>query len=189
MRDTELSICIASHIYCFLEEKKKKPTLPEEPVQDERSRESFREETHVPRCVDQILSHFITCILLISDEGNESILYTDLCTGKTLVMDKCLFFVDKNFHSEKDLLLGFCWLDYNKFAKGVALKYSNLWASLVAQLVKNPYGMPGNLGSISRLGRSLGEGKGHPLQYSGLENSMDCIVHGGHKRSETTEQL
>ena len=169
--------------------KKKKPTLPEEPVQDERSRESFREETHVPRCVDQILSHFITCILLISDEGNESILYTDLCTGKTLVMDKCLFFVDKNFHSEKDLLLGFCWLDYNKIAKGIALKYSNLWASLVAQLVKNPYGMPGNLGSISRLGRSLREGKGHPLQYSGLENSMDCIVHGGHKRSETTEQL
>ena len=23
-----------------------------------------------------------------------------------------------------------------------------------------------------------GEGKGYPLQYSGLENSMDCIVHG-----------
>ena len=28
-------------------------------------------------------------------------------------------------------------------------------------------------GSIPGLGRSLGEGKGHPLQYSGLENSMD----------------
>ena len=28
------------------------------------------------------------------------------------------------------------------------------------------------------LGRSPGEGKGDPLQYSGLENSMDCIVHG-----------
>ena len=28
------------------------------------------------------------------------------------------------------------------------------------------------------LGRSLGEGKGYPLQYSGLENSMVCIVHG-----------
>ena len=26
-------------------------------------------------------------------------------------------------------------------------------------------------------GRSPGEGKGYPLQYSGLENSMDCIVH------------
>ena len=34
-----------------------------------------------------------------------------------------------------------------------------------------------NLGSIPGLGRS-GEGKGYPLQYSGLENSMDCIVHG-----------
>ena len=34
------------------------------------------------------------------------------------------------------------------------------------------------LGSISGFGRSPGEGKGCPLQYSGLENSMDCIVHG-----------
>ena len=30
---------------------------------------------------------------------------------------------------------------------------------------------------IPGLGRSPGEGKGYPLQYSGLENSMDCIVH------------
>ena len=36
----------------------------------------------------------------------------------------------------------------------------------------------GDLGSILGLGRSPGEGKGHPLQYSGLENSTDCIVHG-----------
>ena len=36
----------------------------------------------------------------------------------------------------------------------------------------------GDLGSIPSLGRSPGEGKGYPLQYSGLENSMDCIVHG-----------
>ena len=28
------------------------------------------------------------------------------------------------------------------------------------------------------LGRSPGEGKGYPLQYSGLGNSMDCIAHG-----------
>ena len=33
-------------------------------------------------------------------------------------------------------------------------------------------------GLIPGLGRSPGEGKGYPLQYSGLENSMDCIVHG-----------
>ena len=36
----------------------------------------------------------------------------------------------------------------------------------------------GNLGSIPGLGRSPGEGKGYPLQYSGLENSMDSVVHG-----------
>ena len=36
----------------------------------------------------------------------------------------------------------------------------------------------GDLGSIPGLGRSLGEGKGYPLQYSGLENFMDCVVLG-----------
>ena len=36
----------------------------------------------------------------------------------------------------------------------------------------------GNLGSIPGLERSLGEGNSYPLQYSDLENSMDCIVHG-----------
>ena len=36
----------------------------------------------------------------------------------------------------------------------------------------------GDLGSVPGLGRSPGEGKGCPLQYSALENSMDCIVHG-----------
>ena len=36
----------------------------------------------------------------------------------------------------------------------------------------------GDRGSIAGLGRSPGEGKGYPLQYSDVENSMDCIVHG-----------
>ena len=92
-----------------------------------------------------------------------------------------------------------------------------VWASLVAQLAKNPpamedtlvqflgwedplekgqdthsvfLGFPcgtagkestynaGDLGSIPGLGRTSGEGKGYPLQYSGLENLMDCRVHG-----------
>ena len=43
----------------------------------------------------------------------------------------------------------------------------------------------GDLGSIPGLGRSPGEGKGYPLQYSGLENFTDCIyiyiVHGVEK--------
>ena len=36
----------------------------------------------------------------------------------------------------------------------------------------------GDPSSIPGLGRSAGEGIGYPLQYSGLENSMDCIVYG-----------
>ena len=35
-----------------------------------------------------------------------------------------------------------------------------------------------DLGLIPGLGRSAGEGKGYQLQYSGLGNSIDCIVHG-----------
>ena len=41
----------------------------------------------------------------------------------------------------------------------------------------------GDLGSILGLGRSPGEGKGYPLHYSGLENSMDRIIHGGLQRA------
>ena len=40
----------------------------------------------------------------------------------------------------------------------------------------------GDLGVIPGLGRSPGEGNVYPLQYSGLENSMDCVVHGVAKR-------
>ena len=47
----------------------------------------------------------------------------------------------------------------------------------MGQLVKNLPNV-GDLGSIPGLGRSPGEGKGYPLQYFGVENSMDCIVHG-----------
>ena len=53
-----------------------------------------------------------------------------------------------------------------------------LQASQEAQVVKNPSASTGGVSFIPGLGRSPGEGKGYPLQYSGLENSMDCIVHG-----------
>ena len=36
----------------------------------------------------------------------------------------------------------------------------------------------GDLGFIPGLGRSPGEGKRYPLQYSGLENPKECIFHG-----------
>ena len=50
----------------------------------------------------------------------------------------------------------------------------------------------GDLGLIPGFGRCPGEGNGNPLQYSGLENSLDtgawcATVHGGHRESDTTE--
>ena len=46
----------------------------------------------------------------------------------------------------------------------------------------------GDLGLIPGLGWSPGEGSSYPFQYSGLENSMDCIAHGT-AESNMTERL
>ena len=46
----------------------------------------------------------------------------------------------------------------------------------------------GDLGLIPMLGRSPREGKGYPLQYSGLKSSMNYTVHGV-AESDTTERL
>ena len=48
----------------------------------------------------------------------------------------------------------------------------------MTQLVKKSACNEGDLGLIPGLRRSPGEGKGYPLQCSGLEDSIDCIVHG-----------
>jgi len=50
--------------------------------------------------------------------------------------------------------------------------------------VKNPLANAGDTGREDLnpwVGRSPGEGNGYPFQYSGLENSMDCIVHGSQR--------
>ena len=47
----------------------------------------------------------------------------------------------------------------------------------------------GDLGLTPGLGRSSGEGKGYPLQYSGLGNSMDCIVQGVSKSQTQLRNL
>ena len=55
-----------------------------------------------------------------------------------------------------------------------------LWGSAGKESACNA----GDLGLIPGLGRSPVEGKGYPLQYSGLENSMGCIVNGVSKRHD-----
>ena len=66
-------------------------------------------------------------------------------------------------------------------AQLVLLVGSALWVrfwELVGSGGKESACNSGDLGLILGLGRSPGEGNGYPLQYSGLENSMDSIVHG-----------
>ena len=58
---------------------------------------------------------------------------------------------------------------------GYPLQYS--WASLVAQLVKNPPAMQETWISVPGLGKSPGEKKGYPLQYSSLENGSQRVGH------------
>ena len=72
-----------------------------------------------------------------------------------------------------------------KIKKITVKNYSNY-----ITIFKSPMGFPcgsagkestcsaGDPGSVPGSGRSPGEGNGYPLQYSGLENCMDCIVHG-----------
>ena len=64
------------------------------------------------------------------------------------------------------------------FTFGTVREYiSDIRVSLVAQMVESACDV-GDLSSITGLGIYPGDGKGYPLQYSGLEDSMDCIVNG-----------
>ena len=69
---------------------------------------------------------------------------------------------------------------------GYPIQYS--WASLVALLVKNLPAMRKTWVQSLGLEDPLEKGKANLLQYFGLENSMDCIVHGV-AESNMTEQL
>ena len=66
-------------------------------------------------------------------------------------------------------------------------KLAKTYLPPIAQLVKKSVCNAGDLGSIPGLGRSRGEGKGYPLQYCDLENSMDYVVQGSRKESDTIE--
>ena len=73
--------------------------------------------------------------------------------------------------------------------KKMELMTSHLtWASPTAQQVNNPPAMQ-EMRFDPWVGKIPGEEKDYPVQYSGLENSMDCIVLGGRKESDMTEQL
>ena len=81
-----------------------------------------------------------------------------------------------NFLWDFDRQLSNLWTGFNVAPLSLIIRVSG--AYLVAQLVKNPPAMQETWVRSLVLGRSPGEGKGYTLQYSSLENSMDCIVHG-----------
>ena len=62
--------------------------------------------------------------------------------------------------------------------EGIHYPLQYFWASLVAQLVKNLPAMRETWVRSLSWEEPLEKGKGCPLQYSGLESSMNCIVHG-----------
>ena len=57
-------------------------------------------------------------------------------------------------------------------------KTCNLWGFPGGSAGKESAWNVGDLGSTPGLGRCPGEGNGYPLQYFGLENSLDCTIHG-----------
>ena len=79
--------------------------------------------------------------------------------------------------------------------------HSNKFADTIKELIVYQTGFPAgsadnarDLGSILGLGRSSGEGNSYPLQYSGLDNSMDrgiwqAIVHRATKRQTQLSNL
>ena len=68
----------------------------------------------------------------------------------------------------------------------IVARYEDIWGFPCGSAGKESACNTGDLSSIPWLGRSPGEGKGYPLQYSGLEKSMDSPW--GHKVSDMTEQ-
>ena len=81
-------------------------------------------------------------------------------------------------HSPLQQIIKYLGINLPKETKELYTENYKTLTSLVAQTVKASGYNVGDLGSTPGLGRSPGEGKGHPLQYSGLENSVDFIVHG-----------
>ena len=70
----------------------------------------------------------------------------------------------------------------------VLFKYKHLNVFPCGSAGKESTCNAGDLGLIPGLGRSPGEGESYPLQYSGLENSMDYSI-WGLKESDMIEQL
>ena len=77
----------------------------------------------------------------------------------------------------KILIVRECLQSFKVYANKIQ-KWERQYTLLNSSVGKESACNAGNPGSIPGLGRSPGDGKGYSLHYSGLENSVDCIVHG-----------
>ena len=117
---------------------------------------------------------------------NRAHMHTHTYTHMLATLFSSFYFVVQCVSSPTDRKFSIIKLNYN-FLLDSHTQISLYWdmifflhpnISTMAQAGKESTCNAGDLGSIPGLGRSPEEGKGYPLQYSGLENSMDCVVHG-----------
>ena len=83
--------------------------------------------------------------------------------------------LEKNLPAMQETLVRFLGLEDPLEGRGYPIQYS--WASLGLEGKESAHNV-GDVGLIQGLGRSPGEENGYTVQYSSLENSTDCIVHG-----------
>ena len=126
---------------------------------------------------------FLTCIQ-ISHEPGKVVWYSHLFKNfpQFVVIHRVKHFRLAN-EAEVDVFLEFPWFFYDPADVDNLISDGFPCGSAGKESACNL----GDLGSIPELGRSPGEGKGYPVQYSGLKNSMDS--QWSYKESDMTEWL
>ena len=97
------------------------------------------------------------------------------------------YFRDSSFISSAKITSKLALFMYISLCLSLWFMYIPLWFPCGSASKESAFNM-GDLGSMPGLGRSPGERKGYPLQYSGLQNSMDSVVCGV-AESDMTERL
>ena len=129
---------------------------------------------------NSIYSHYV-CMSVAVRKKPKSI----RCPKATMIMyitlPLCSYFYQRDFIYSRKFQLAYFGLSYS-WVRKIPWRRDRLPTPLFLGFPCGSAGKEsaynvGDLGSIPGLGRSPGEGKGYPLQYSGLENSMNCIVY------------